>query len=375
MWNATSRGAVLDDMKTGGPARVADVLRRARHQAWLPYYVREMAEILALSIDVETPFYLLQPVPMAGEYRAALRNTLLACATFGVPVTMVSAGAARSAPRDEKRTIRLSFHTHGDETNWRHIKDSHAPGRFYFNQSGYSGWLELSDAQKRTVEDVAATPSLDPALLTVGRRSKYEQPGADAHLPAGGIFYPLQMLDDTVAQHQRLAPLDVLRAAAECANAARPLIIKRHPRCTNDAVSAALADLRQNSAVHIVNAPIEQLLEACAVVLTANSSVGFSALCCYKPVITFAASDYEICTRAVSTLAELTDALRQPAWSVDKARYDRFLSVFFNELTIALDDQEAWNDRVVGAIADCVNGYTALDFEAILRAVPQSTKP
>lgn len=372
MWNASSRGAVLDDMKNGGPARVADVLRRARGQAWLPYYVREMADIVGLSVDVETPFYLLQPVPMAGEYRAALRNTLLACATFGVPVAMVSAGAARSAPRDEKRTIRLSFHTHGDEVNWRHIKDSHVPGRFYFNQSGYSGWLELSDAQRRNVDDASATPSFDPALLTGARRSKYEQPTDGARIPAGGIFYPLQMLDDTVAQHQRLAPLDVLQAAAECADAARPLIIKRHPRCTNDAVSAALDELRQTEAVHIVDAPIEQLLEACAVVLTANSSVGFSALCCYKPVITFAASDYEICTRAVGTLAELTDALRQPAWSVDKARYERFLSVFFSELTIALDDQEAWNDRVVGAIADCVSGYTALDFEAILRAVPAS---
>lgn len=368
MWNASSRAAVLGDMKSGGPAQVADVLRRARGQAWLPFYVREMAEILRLSIDVETPFYLLQPVPMAGEYRTALRNTLLACATFGVPVTMMSAGAARIAPRDEKRTIRLSFHTHGDEANWRHIKDSHAPGRFYFNDSGYSGWLKLTDAQTRYVDDAAAAPSFDPALLADAQRSKYDQPAAGARIPPGGVFYPLQMLDDTVAEHQRLAPLDVLRIAADSADASRPLIVKRHPRCTNGAVSATLDELKQSEAVHIVDAPIEHLLASCTVVLTANSSVGFSALCAYKPVITFAASDYEICTRAVGALTELTDALRQTEWSVDKARYDRFFSAFFGELTIAIDDQEAWHDRVVGALADCVEGYAQSDFEAILRA-------
>jgi|CXWL01.1.fsa_nt_gi hypothetical protein len=368
MWHAKMRQQVLADMETVGPARVADALRHHADKRWAPFYVRELAALLEFAIDIEAPFNHLQPVPMSSEFRTALRNLLLACATFGVPTTMKSVGSLHPSPHDDKQTIRFTFHSHGEGPNRWHIKDSHAPERFHFNRTGYSGWLKLSDEQVSYIERAEGAPvGFDANLLLKARRSKYEQPDSAAGIPAGAIFFPLQVRDDTVIAHHRLDQLDVLRAACEHARAARPLVVKRHPTCQSAEIESALSAVAGAPFVHVIDAPIDQALSAADVILTGNSSVGFSAICGYKPVISFGASDYEICTRAVESAPQLMAALEQGAWAVDRARYDRFLGVFFNELTFPIEDEAAWRRKIAEALAHAVLGFTHDELRELAR--------
>lgn len=354
MWIAQTQAGVLRDMAQGGPEGLAQVLVEKAYERWMVHYVRELAPLIGLEIEVETPFYLLQPVRMSNEFREALSRLLLACSQLGLPTNVFSPGAPRP-PRDEARVLRFGFHTHGEAPNRWHIKDSHAPGRFYFNRSGYSGWLKLTEAQARFIDDETQKASIRPELLSGARQSKYEQPPAAADLPQGGVFFPLQMRDDTVAKHQRFDTLEALKVAAAVAGETeRPLIVKRHPTCRDEAVAKALNEISDMPFVHIVNAPIEQALANADIILTANSSVGFSAVCAYKPVITFAASDYESCTFSVATTAQLREALRKQDWWVDRARYDRFLQVYYDELTLPIHDDEAWRRKVLEAVSELV---------------------
>lgn len=363
------RQRVLADMEAAGPARLAETLRRRAVEPWAPFYVRELAALVDFSIEVEAPFNLLQPAPMSSEFRTALGNLLLACATFGVPAVVKSAGSPRQSPPDRKRTIRFTFHSHGEGPNHWHIKDSHAPERFHFNRTGYSGWLKLSDEQVGYIENAAAIADFDRELLSRAKRSKYEQPDSAADMPAGAIFFPLQVRDDTVIAHHRLDQLEVLRAACEYANAAaRPLVVKRHPTCQSTEIESALSAVAGAPFVRVIDLPIDQALGAADVIVTGNSSVGFSAICGYKPVISFGASDYEICTQAVDSLPQLLAALEQGAWTVDRAKYDRFLSVFFNELTFPIEDEAAWRRKVAEALAHAVLGFTHDELRDLARA-------
>ncbi len=242
--------------------------------------------------------------------------------------------AARRSPRSG---FRIAWHSVGEEPNVWRVKDAAIPGYYLFDRNGFSGWAEIGRHPARFSAsigqvDVDVARSFVHELrrtLVAGNISKHRQAGQAFAPPGPFVFFPLQLLDDTVVALQRLPTLDVLEKASSLARSARKcLVIKRHPQCTNERVTEAIARVvAGNEYVRRTDASIHAILPACDAVLVANSGVGFEALIHHRPVYTFGGSEYETVTRRLQTLDDIAAAFA-PSHEHDVDLVDRYLAYF-----------------------------------------------
>jgi hypothetical protein len=341
------------------PNEVADWIYQNANSEWIPFFIRNYSALANMSIFIHAPFYLLQPNPMAEEYRHVLSGIILEAASFGVQTTVIPIGYEMPCHFNARRTIEYRFHCHGRAPNLWHLKDSLVPGRFYCNQSGYSGWIEIACEDQAALDDndMLVAGEVDKWISEQLRRSitKYAQPLVDANLEQADIFFPLQVMNDTVSALHRVPLLDALSlAAVACAETGRKLRVKRHPLCSDSRVEDALSALAAAPNVEIVNCDVHRCILASDVVMTANSSVGFTALLHRKPVITFGASEYEVCTYSARDTAELAALLRRQDLQCDFERVRRLVSLYIEKWTFQIFDKSSIKLQIVRAISENV---------------------
>ena len=214
----------------------------------------------------------------------------------------------------------LSYHTTGDRPRWLHLKDSAVPGYYRFDAQGYAGFSVLAlltelpkiarDASPEAVE--ATWDQIREA--TIGQRlSKYAQPPATS-LPKGDyLFFPLQLLEDTVSGLAWIPMLEAVETVIETlAPTGMSLVLKRHPLCKSSEVKAALARFSRSPRVLVSDGSIHDILPRARSVVTVNSGVGLEALLHGRHVITVGQSEYGVATTRCRTKAELREALAAP---------------------------------------------------------------
>lgn len=265
--------------------------------------------------------------------------------------------ALRTAPADG---FRIAWHSVGEVPNVWRVKEAPVPGYYLFDRTGFSGWAEIGRYPDRfePMIDNIDTEHARKFVRDLGQRlasqniSKYPQSSAPFVAPGPFVFFPLQLLDDTVVALQRFPTPDVLdRAASIARDRKKYLVVKRHPHCTNALVSSALARLgKENEYVVQSGASIHSLLQASDAVLVANSGVGFEALLHHKPVYTFGNSEYELVTEKLETLDAVASAFA-PSHRRHFDRVDRYLAFFLEQNCFCGDDPDSilrHIDRAVG---------------------------
>jgi hypothetical protein len=259
-----------------------------------------------------------------------------------------SSTRATFAPRATPGSgFRIAWHSIGEEPNVWRVKDAAIPGYYLFDRTGFSGWAEIGRYPERfkplidRVDANVARAFVEDLRRTLVQKnvSKYPQPDVAFVPPGPFVFFPLQTLDDAVVALQRFPTLDVLDRAAAIARAERKhLVIKRHPRCTDERVASAIARLeRDNAHVQRTDASIHAILPACDAVLVGNSGVGFEALIHHRPVYTFGGSEYELVTRKLATLDDIARAFAS-SHAVDSDLVDRYLAYFLGQNCFSPDD-------------------------------------
>ena len=201
-------------------------------------------------------------------------------------------------------------------------------------------------------EDLAEAPPCD---LSFRQRPLGRDTGLEAStvlpegLPEGFVLYAAQVHDDT--QIKRFSPdfltvEDAIRyAAAECAAAHLPLVVKEHPqdhgRIDRTALRAELPDV-----LFLENADNTALIDACRAFVTINSSLALQAIAAEKPVITLGDAAYNlpgIATR-VRPPARLRDALAQPEVDPDLRR--RYLAYLRNVALVPFNTRLATDEQL-----------------------------
>jgi hypothetical protein len=289
----------------------------------------------------------------------------------------LSSTRATFAPRATPGSgFRIAWHSIGEEPNVWRVKDAAIPGYYLFDRTGFSGWAEIGRHPERfrpmidRVDARVARSFVTDLRRTLARKnvSKYPQPDAAFAPPGPFVFFPLQTLDDTVVALQRFPTLDVLDRAAKIAREKRKhLVVKRHPRCTDERVARAIARLeRDNEYVQRTDASIHAILPVCDAVLVGNSGVGFEALIHHRPVYTFGGSEYELVTRRLATLDDIVVVFAS-SHAVDFDLVDRYLAYFLGQHCFSPDDVggilrhlDAAIEEAGGVVADAGSGNDAL---------------
>jgi hypothetical protein len=282
-------------------------------------------------------------------YPRMLARMCEALAQRGLVVAFeLSSTRAMFAPRTSPGSgFRIAWHSIGEEPNVWRLKDAAIPGYYLFDRTGFSGWAEIGRYAERfkplidrVDANVARSFVKDLRRTLVERNlSKYPQSDRAFASPGPFVFFPLQLLDDTVVALQRFPTLDVLEKAATIARDKRKyLVIKRHPSCMNECVANAIARLsRGNEYVVRTDASIHAILRACDAVLVANSGVGFEALIHHRPVYTFGGSEYELVTQKLATLDDIAWAFAS-SHEVDSDLVDRYLTYFLRQNCFSPED-------------------------------------
>ncbi len=227
----------------------------------------------------------------------------------------------------------ISYHTIGDKPRWLHMKDSALPGYYRLDSQGYAGFSSLASltdlpqsASSASTADVERVweEVLDTSIDK--RISKYQQNASSVKLPKGEfIFFPLQLIDDTVASLAWIPMLEAVKYVIQTIEFANvTLVIKRHPLCRSRTVERGLAAFGRSPRVFITTGSIHEILPHAKSVVTVNSGVGFEALLYGKSVITVGPSEYGAIATQCRTKADLFNATLNPP-AVDIDRIKRFV--------------------------------------------------
>lgn len=189
-----------------------------------------------------------------------------------------------------------SHHTISDKLNGLHFKITDRPHCYSFDRRGYSGWSAFADSEIAPVEQSLATAMVEADRASIiGRNvSKYVQPENAPLHSAPWIFVALQTANDHVQQLARIPMLDMLaEVATEGSRRGIKVVVKRHPRCTDQRVGEALQRGVSAGDFEVSKASIHSLIAGSCAVCTVNSSVGAEALLHGKPVYLFGRAEYQ----------------------------------------------------------------------------------
>lgn len=333
-------------------------------EEYLNYYLLAVMDLLDIKIVLRSPFWLLQENNARKYFKQAFETLVSAIARLGLDFKIIRQNNATDPIPNKKATeILLSFHTHGEDNNLWHLKDASLPHRFFFNKHGYSGWVKLSDEQKDFIENgqLSDFEKIEIESFIYGniinKSSVITQSEAlvENSIDEKSIFFPLQIIDDTVASHWNFPMKDAINAAVLAArDCGRNLIIKRHPLCTHQETADAIDAASKYEFVTITQSSIHEIIKRCGAVVIGNSSVGLAALLYGKPVFSFGASEYQICTKTAQTPEELYAHLISRKYSSDIEKNRRYFHIYKNELTFDIYDEYDVRKYLISSIKECI---------------------
>lgn len=319
----------------------------AGYEAWYQGSARPVGEISGPVVEFLLPPYF---------YSATTTDETVHLRICGFLVRVLDDLAAKGVAIVPRQQFRLndaqptghwpaiSYHTTGARDDWWHLKDAAFSGYFRFDKRGYSGWSELTglaalpdEALAVPMEEVEGCWSSLYQRFVDGRISKYGQGAATVPLPSEPfVFFPLQVLDDTVAALADIPMLTAIESLAEALpRLGYKLVLKRHPKCGRPEVDRLLRQMAGNPDVTIYDGPIHDVLAVAAAVVTVNSGVGFEALLQGRKVITIGASEYALATRRARTIDQLIPAIQAAPVPMDQVK--RFVW-FYLQGCVAAED-------------------------------------
>lgn len=362
-WEAPLRQAQLFYQKGfGGEARrvLLDYIDGHPHD-W--DFVRHLAQTMDWRVVVEEPVDWLNDARVGPNLPRLYGNLFLALAACGIPF---SAEPTRPFRDDHPRVVpprqtRIAYHSFGDVAHCWRVKEAYLPDWYYFDRRGYSGWAEISDSQALFEEAMAIDAAEAVAFrddlrrrLTEQNVSKYKQAAAGGFRhDAPFVFLAMQMPGDTVSRLARVDTVSLVRLAADqAARHGRDLVVKRHPLCKDDAVTALLAELADHPRVTLTDAALADILPQASAVLVVNSGVGFEALVHGKPVYASGAADYQWLTHAVAGADDLAPAFTAPRPAADDLTQARFITWFLTRYCVSASDFPGLRRKLIGAVLE-----------------------
>lgn len=309
-------------------------------------------------IEVEVPTAWCEH-PLVGDvHKCFVANLFCVLARLNAHVVLKDIPSGEDFAPRQTDSLLLSYHSVGDAANVWRIKEGPLPYYFSFDRKGYSGWSEFAasadmHALSQTLDLTAAEQILHRVRSETTARniSKYPQDSGKVELTGEFVFFPLQILTDTVLRLAKLDYLGVLERAAEVAESREEyLVLKRHPLCTDEMVAERIAALAEkNKFVRVTTASIHSCLEQARSVICCNSGVGFEALLHGKPVFAFGDSDYGYAAEKIDSLSEIDKAFTIET-TVNAAQRDKFLAFFLSEFCFDVRDLAAIEAKVKVAI-------------------------
>lgn len=289
--------------------------------------------------------------------------TSLSAALAKMPVTIemsiVPWGSYRAPRIAPENGVTFSFHSIGDVDNVWRLKETSIIDFYAFDRHGYSGWSSLARFPERYKAQVDSydtekakgfVASLRDKLRNANT-SKYTQSTEFFNPGRPYVYFPMQLLEDPVAEFNRVHPLAALEKAAEIAQKTGVLlVVKRHPLCRNEAVRMALDKvITGNSNVQVSSASVHNHLNGCQSVLVGNSGVGLEALLYDKPLFTFAASEYELASTPLLTVEDIEFAFQGNSKKTSEDRA-RFLAYYLNVWCFSPADAQSVNRFVTQSL-------------------------
>lgn len=331
--------------------RIGAALADHERAAWLRQLATRDAMLSAASpsIYVATPRRFTRPDRLA-RARTALTN-LLAMIDVAQQAALVRGMGARIVAVEHLPVLpaaRLIFshHTVEDSTFsmlrekgseiW-HFKTGDLPNSVTLDPMGFSGWSSL--AGKRLVDldldeidqheaDVYFSSCRD--AIIGGNISKYPQKRETLlTVPQRPyVFVAMQTLGDMVQNAAYIPMLEMLRIVVDRFRGTQySVVVKRHPKCHSRQVFQAIASLKDEPHVKIVDLSIHQILARASALITVNSGVGSEAMLHRVPIYCFGAADYApIAHRVISAdeFRSLTDPIRPVCSNDELSRFHHF---------------------------------------------------
>jgi len=263
-----------------------------------------------------------------------------------------------------KREIRqndilFSYHSVGDKVqNIYRYKESYLKGYITLDWQGYSGWHSLCEYDIEEVLKKVYTKKVDIFFNKIKKDyenkalTKYTQELIKTPLPKEKfIFFPMQIIDDSVIQLSYFEPLELLKKVADILNDKEiKLVVKRHPKCNNENVKKLLYRLEKEKKIIIYKGDISTAIKHSTGVYTINSGVGFEALLYLKPVTTFGKSDYSYCTRNINDLEQLKRKLFVKYSSDMKKKIKQFVFFYLNHICININNKAKLNKKILNIL-------------------------
>lgn len=183
----------------------------------------------------------------------------------------------------------------------------------------------------RSIKDAFATRFTDKLRAQFAGRnfSKFGQRerGEEA-IPAGCLAFFAQGFNVPPHQVHHAGVLDLARATI-AARGARPVVIKPHPKNSLEEVEALAALHDPGAGVHVTDASIHDILDACACVVTVTSAVAFEGFLHRKPAVVVGQVDYPQNVITLTNPAKLPEAITA-ALSRDWP-HDRFVTWYLRQ--------------------------------------------
>lgn len=272
-----------------------------------------------------------------------IRSVSLECEKRSIPCRIA---ISEKFPKNIRNALIFSHHTFRDDrfrrieeagnTVW-HFKSGDLPRTVIIDRDGFSGWSSLARMSVADLPVVASQKAVDRffeqnrTAVRAANVSKYAQPAQRG--PVSGrpyVFVALQTKDDIV---QDLAYVPMLQMLDMVVNrfAGTPIdvVIKRHPRCDNAEVAAAiLQQVARVPNIKLTDASIHDILFGAEAIFTVNSGVGSEALAYGIPVYCFGRSDYAAAAHEVRDMLALRDLTSPIHRKLSEADHRRFLHYY-----------------------------------------------
>lgn len=296
---------------------------------------------------------LLRPNAAIDDMLQVMRTSFDICVKRGLSFSLARTDTPRFA---HKPQLVLSHHTvntpayaalRASGTTVIHFKAADLPRRTCFDPLGFAGWASLADNKvgDLTLPDTSTEQInrfFDTARDTALRQnlSKYAQTSTAMDLPHKYVFIALQTIGDMVQRNAYIPMLDMLEMVAKrFAGSGYQVVIKRHPKCRNRRVTAALEKLATQPEVMLVDGSIHQIIAGAAAVFTVNSGVGAESIVHEVPLYCFGKADYAPIAHQIRSSDDLERLTSPIASAVSSSELRKFLYYYRSVYQVRLDDE------------------------------------
>ncbi|MBP0444987.1 hypothetical protein J8J14_09345 [Roseomonas sp. SSH11] len=338
-------GAALEAAFWKGRTDFLPIVRKMGRETWR---VADPMPAIRLLQSACRPVWTMSHRVEAPEQRVLRDGLLPVLAAANAPLLLHSPHEPLDGFLPGAHLIRLMWHGSVKATGRWNYAQAALPHMLIFDRLGYAGWSSLAQLERREVlavdqstADAFHTGTILPFLAE--GRSKYRQENGLAVEGEGFVFVPLQLPNDSVIALKSFdSPYleGMHRMVVALAAAGIPVMLKRHPHCTDPAV-ARLIDVLVAAwpgLVAVSRASIHLLIRRARAVMTLNSGVGFEALLHGKPVIAAGKAEYQVAATAMAEPEAAPAALAEAEARHDPGFIRRYLFLALNQHQIDTRD-------------------------------------